>query len=145
MAPKKALAVAAKGRSKSTTPTRRLIDEDNADPAYVPQSESTRAREKRHRSRNSSIATEDARAKKREHQQREQARKASLVDEELRQQRVRESTTGVLSSVPVPDVVPTVRDDVSTTDGAEMIDGSATDGVLYDDPAGSRKQDPPTF
>uniref|UniRef100_M1DPP0 Integrase core domain containing protein n=1 Tax=Solanum tuberosum TaxID=4113 RepID=M1DPP0_SOLTU len=39
MAPKKALVVAVKGRSKSTAPTRRLIDEDTDvenDPAYVP-------------------------------------------------------------------------------------------------------------
>uniref|UniRef100_M1CYR5 Integrase core domain containing protein n=1 Tax=Solanum tuberosum TaxID=4113 RepID=M1CYR5_SOLTU len=36
MAPKKALAIAAEGRSKSIAPTCRLIDKDNVDPTYVP-------------------------------------------------------------------------------------------------------------
>uniref|UniRef100_M1DUU6 Integrase core domain containing protein n=1 Tax=Solanum tuberosum TaxID=4113 RepID=M1DUU6_SOLTU len=36
MAPKKGLAITAKGRSKSTTQTHRIIDEDTTDPVYVP-------------------------------------------------------------------------------------------------------------
>uniref|UniRef100_M1DKX4 Integrase core domain containing protein n=1 Tax=Solanum tuberosum TaxID=4113 RepID=M1DKX4_SOLTU len=59
---------------------------------------------------------EDARAKKQERQQNKQARRASIVDEELHQQRVRESTLG--ASISRPTTESTVRDDVSTTDGA---------------------------
>uniref|UniRef100_M1DDF7 Integrase core domain containing protein n=1 Tax=Solanum tuberosum TaxID=4113 RepID=M1DDF7_SOLTU len=43
--------------------------------------EPTRARGKRHRSKHSSEATEDDRAKKREHKQEKQAKRASIIDE----------------------------------------------------------------
>uniref|UniRef100_M1DIV7 Integrase core domain containing protein n=1 Tax=Solanum tuberosum TaxID=4113 RepID=M1DIV7_SOLTU len=130
----------------------------------IPQSESTRARGKRHRSSHTSDATEDARAKKRECQHTTYSRRASILDKELRQQSVRESTLGASSSVTAIEVVATVRDDVSTTDGAAIIDGSATDSIPHDvsitdgvvmidmsviegsphvDPAGSGKSNPP--
>uniref|UniRef100_M1DJD9 Integrase core domain containing protein n=1 Tax=Solanum tuberosum TaxID=4113 RepID=M1DJD9_SOLTU len=51
----------------------------------IAQPEPTRARGKWHRSSHISDTTEDARARKRERQQNEQARRASIVDEELRQ------------------------------------------------------------
>jgi len=109
----------------------------------IPQSESTRARGKRHRSSHTSDATEDAREKKRERQHTTYARRASIVDGELCQQRVRESALGASSFVPATEVVAAVRDDVSTIDGAAMIDGRATNGVPHVDPTGFGKPDPP--
>uniref|UniRef100_M1D9P3 Integrase core domain containing protein n=1 Tax=Solanum tuberosum TaxID=4113 RepID=M1D9P3_SOLTU len=53
--------------------------------------ESTRARGKRHRSKHSSEATKDERAKKQEHKKDKQAKRASIIDKQLRQERVRES------------------------------------------------------
>uniref|UniRef100_M1DAS0 Integrase core domain containing protein n=1 Tax=Solanum tuberosum TaxID=4113 RepID=M1DAS0_SOLTU len=51
----------------------------------IPQSESSRAQGKRHHFSHTSDATEDAREKKREHQHTTYDRRASIVDEELRQ------------------------------------------------------------
>uniref|UniRef100_M1DIM9 Integrase core domain containing protein n=1 Tax=Solanum tuberosum TaxID=4113 RepID=M1DIM9_SOLTU len=103
---------------------------------------STRARGKRPCSSCTSNATEDARTKKQERQQTEQARRVSIVDEEFHQQRVRECNDGASSSMPAIDIVAAMRDDVSTTDGDEMIDRSATDGVPRDDIAGFGKPNP---
>jgi len=83
----------------------------------LPQPESTRARGKRPRSSRTSVATEDAQIKKHERQQTDHARRASIVDEELRQQRVREVTLRDSSSRPTTEAVATVRDDMSTIDG----------------------------
>uniref|UniRef100_M1DV95 Integrase core domain containing protein n=1 Tax=Solanum tuberosum TaxID=4113 RepID=M1DV95_SOLTU len=47
------------------------------------QPEPTHARGKRHRSRHTFEATEDERAKKREHKQEKQAKRASILDEQL--------------------------------------------------------------
>jgi len=85
----------------------------------------THARGKRHRSRHSSEAIEDERAKKREYKQEKQAKKASILDEQLRQERVRESIIGASSSMPVTDVSNIVGHVVSTTNGAvRMIDST---------------------
>uniref|UniRef100_M1DCD1 Integrase core domain containing protein n=1 Tax=Solanum tuberosum TaxID=4113 RepID=M1DCD1_SOLTU len=64
------------------------------------QPEPTRTYGKRHRSNHISDTTEDVRARKWERQQNEQSRRASIVDEELRQQRVRESALGASISTP---------------------------------------------
>uniref|UniRef100_M1DZL3 Integrase core domain containing protein n=1 Tax=Solanum tuberosum TaxID=4113 RepID=M1DZL3_SOLTU len=120
----------------------------------VPQSESTRVRGKRHRSSHTSEATEDAREKKREHKQNEYARRASIVDEKLRQQKVRESIADASSFVPILEAVATVRYDVSTNDGTVRVIDITTEGAVIDDvgttegdpsvvPARSRTPDPP--
>ena len=44
-----------------------------------------------------------------------------MVDEELRQQRVRERVAGASSSAPVAEVQPILRDVVSTSDGAKRL------------------------
>uniref|UniRef100_M1DPW3 Integrase core domain containing protein n=1 Tax=Solanum tuberosum TaxID=4113 RepID=M1DPW3_SOLTU len=106
----------------------------------------------------------DSGAMKRERQDTTYARRAFIVDEDLHQQRVREGDLGALSYVLATEAVATVKDDVSTTDGATMIDGSssngithgvsttdgatmidrsATNGVPHVDQAGSGKPDPP--
>lgn len=85
--------------------------------------------------------TEAGRASKRECQQTKASRRASIVDEELRQQQARKISVGASSSVSTTDG--TVRVDVSITEGAEMVDASTTDGVSSVDRAGSKKPDPP--
>uniref|UniRef100_M1DT13 Integrase core domain containing protein n=1 Tax=Solanum tuberosum TaxID=4113 RepID=M1DT13_SOLTU len=72
----------------------------------------------------------DQRLRKRECQQTEEAQRASILDKELRQQRVREA--GVRPS-----------GSVSTTEGPASVDVVATDDVPSVDPAGSGKPDPP--
>uniref|UniRef100_M1DY80 Late blight resistance protein n=1 Tax=Solanum tuberosum TaxID=4113 RepID=M1DY80_SOLTU len=54
-------------------------------------------------------------------------------DEELRQQKVRESVAGASRSAPVVEVLPVVRDDVSTTDGAVKVTESTTESAMMDD------------
>ncbi|KAK4724067.1 hypothetical protein R3W88_026846 [Solanum pinnatisectum] len=82
----------------------------------------------------------------------EQVRKASIVDEELHEQRVRESTLGALSSRPT--IEATMQDDVGTTDGVVRVIDRTTKGDVIDDvgttegdpsvvPVGSGKRDPP--
>uniref|UniRef100_M1DFF5 Integrase core domain containing protein n=1 Tax=Solanum tuberosum TaxID=4113 RepID=M1DFF5_SOLTU len=66
----------------------------------IAQPKPTCSREKRHHSSHISDTTEDARARKRERQQNEKARRASIVDKELHQQRARESIIGASSSRP---------------------------------------------
>uniref|UniRef100_M1DQX5 Integrase core domain containing protein n=1 Tax=Solanum tuberosum TaxID=4113 RepID=M1DQX5_SOLTU len=118
------------------------------------QLELTRVHGKRPRSSRISDTTYDARAKKRERHQNGQTRKKSIVDEELRQQRVRESVAGVSSSVPIVEVLTIERDDVSTTDGAVKVIDSTIESSRLDDmgttegdpsviPVGSGKPDPP--
>uniref|UniRef100_M1DG93 Uncharacterized protein n=1 Tax=Solanum tuberosum TaxID=4113 RepID=M1DG93_SOLTU len=101
-----------------------------------------------------SDTTEDARAKKRELQQNEQARKASILDEESRQQRVREGALGASSSISTTEAMTAMRDDVSTTDGAVRVIDSTTENAVLEgtteggpsvDPAGSGKLDPPAY
>uniref|UniRef100_M1DYN1 Integrase core domain containing protein n=1 Tax=Solanum tuberosum TaxID=4113 RepID=M1DYN1_SOLTU len=118
----------------------------------ITQPEPTCSRGKRPLPSRITDTTEEARKKKREHQQHEQARKVSIVNEELHQQRVREGNLGASSSRPTTEA--TVRDDVSTTDGAFRVIDSTTEGVILDDmgttdggpsvvPAVFRKPDPP--
>uniref|UniRef100_M1DMJ6 Integrase core domain containing protein n=1 Tax=Solanum tuberosum TaxID=4113 RepID=M1DMJ6_SOLTU len=91
------------------------------------------ARGKRHRSRHTYEATEDEKAKKREHKQEKQAKRASILDEQLCQERVCESVAGASSSMPILDVPNTVGHDVSTTDGAvRMIDHTIKGSVIAD-------------
>uniref|UniRef100_M1DD25 Integrase core domain containing protein n=1 Tax=Solanum tuberosum TaxID=4113 RepID=M1DD25_SOLTU len=97
------------------------------------QPEPTRARGKRHRSRQTSEATKDKRAKKREHKQEKQAKRVSILDEHLRQERVRENVAGASSSMPVSDVLNTVGYDMSTTDGAVRMIDSTTEGAVIAD------------
>uniref|UniRef100_M1DW94 Integrase core domain containing protein n=1 Tax=Solanum tuberosum TaxID=4113 RepID=M1DW94_SOLTU len=112
--------------------------------------EPTHTKGKRHRS----SRTEEENAQKRQRRQEKASRKASILDEELRQRRVRESVAGSSSSAPVVEVPPVVRDVVSITDGAVRVIESTTEGVMMDDvgttegnptivPAGSGKPDPP--
>uniref|UniRef100_M1DPB8 Integrase core domain containing protein n=1 Tax=Solanum tuberosum TaxID=4113 RepID=M1DPB8_SOLTU len=119
------------------------------------QPDPTRARGKRHCSNQNFDTTEEARVKKRERQWTEQARKASIIDEELHQQKVRESARGASSSVPVVEVQTIESHDVSTTDGSVRRIDSTTEGVVIADVgttegglnvslAGSEKPDPPT-
>uniref|UniRef100_M1DEL4 Integrase core domain containing protein n=1 Tax=Solanum tuberosum TaxID=4113 RepID=M1DEL4_SOLTU len=99
----------------------------------IAQPEPTRARGKRHHSSHISDTTEDARARKWECQQNEQARRASIINEELRQQRARESIIGASSARPTTEIMTAVGDDVSTTDSAVRLTNSTTDGVVIDD------------
>uniref|UniRef100_M1DWY2 Integrase core domain containing protein n=1 Tax=Solanum tuberosum TaxID=4113 RepID=M1DWY2_SOLTU len=101
--------------------------------------EPTHATGKRHHS----SRTEEEKAQKRQHRQEKEARKASLLDEDLHQRKVRESATGASSSTPVVEVPPVVRDVVSTTDGAMMDDVGTTEGDPTIVPAGSGKPDSP--
>uniref|UniRef100_M1APM8 Integrase core domain containing protein n=1 Tax=Solanum tuberosum TaxID=4113 RepID=M1APM8_SOLTU len=112
--------------------------------------EPTHTKGKRHRS----SRTEEEKAQKRQRRQEKEARKSLILDEALRQQRVRESIVGASSSTPVVEVQPVVRDVVSTTDGAVRVTESPTEGAIMVDvgttegdprmvPAGSRKPDPP--
>ncbi|KAK4713085.1 hypothetical protein R3W88_018992 [Solanum pinnatisectum] len=126
-----------------------LFSEDIAQP------KPTHARGKRHRSSHNSDTTKKARAKKQERQQTEQAQKASIIDEELRQQKVLKSALGASSFVPIVEVPTVERDDVSTIDGAVRAIDSTTESARLDDvgttegnpsvvPTGSRKLDSPT-
>ena len=110
----------------------------------------TYAKGKRHRSHR----TEEEKAQKRQRRQEKEARRASIADEELRQQRVRERAAGASSSAPVAEVQPIMRGVASTTDGAEQlieitIEGTGiaevgtTEGAPTDVPEGSGKSDPP--
>uniref|UniRef100_M1DVI5 Integrase core domain containing protein n=1 Tax=Solanum tuberosum TaxID=4113 RepID=M1DVI5_SOLTU len=111
----------------------------------------THAKGKRHRSHR----TEKKKAHKRQRRQEKEAMRASIVDEELRQQRVRERVAGASSSAQVAEVQPVLRDVVSTTDGAVRLIESITESAMIADvdtiegattmvPAGSGKPDPPT-
>uniref|UniRef100_M1DXF6 Integrase core domain containing protein n=1 Tax=Solanum tuberosum TaxID=4113 RepID=M1DXF6_SOLTU len=111
----------------------------------------THAKGKRHRS----YRTEEGKAHKRQCQQKKEARRASIVDKELRQQRVRERIAGASSSAPVAEVQPVLRDVVSTSDGAERLLESTTEGAMIANvgtsegaptmgPAGSGKPNPPS-
>uniref|UniRef100_M1DZ10 Integrase core domain containing protein n=1 Tax=Solanum tuberosum TaxID=4113 RepID=M1DZ10_SOLTU len=110
----------------------------------------THAKGKRHRSHR----TEEEKAHKRQRRQEKEARRASIVDEELRQRRVRERVAGASSSAPVAEIQPVLRDVVSTTDGAvrliesttesDMIaDVGTTEGATTTVPAGSGRPDLP--
>uniref|UniRef100_M1D8P7 Integrase core domain containing protein n=1 Tax=Solanum tuberosum TaxID=4113 RepID=M1D8P7_SOLTU len=101
--------------------------------------EPTHAKGKRH----CSSHTEEEKSHKRQCRQEKEAMNASILDEELRQLRVRESAAGLSSSAPVVEVPPVVRDVVSTTDGAMMDDVGTTEGDPTIVPAGSGKLDPP--
>uniref|UniRef100_M1DMS7 Integrase core domain containing protein n=1 Tax=Solanum tuberosum TaxID=4113 RepID=M1DMS7_SOLTU len=112
----------------------------------------THAKGKRHRSHR----TEEEKAHKRQHRQEKEARRASIVDEELRQHRARERVVGASSSAPVVEVQPVLSYVVSTTDGAKRLIESTTEGATIADvgitegaptivPAGSGKPDPPAY
>uniref|UniRef100_M1DLF1 Integrase core domain containing protein n=1 Tax=Solanum tuberosum TaxID=4113 RepID=M1DLF1_SOLTU len=107
------------------------------------QTEPTCARGKRHRSKHLSEATEDERAKKRQHKQEKQAKRASIIDEQLRQERVRESVVGASSSMPISDVSNIVVHDMSITYGAVRMIDSTTEGGPNVAVAGFGKPDPP--
>uniref|UniRef100_M1DY21 Integrase core domain containing protein n=1 Tax=Solanum tuberosum TaxID=4113 RepID=M1DY21_SOLTU len=105
------------------------------------QPESACARGKRHRSSHKTKLTEEEKASKRQRKQEKKAQKASIIDEQLRQQRAREMVVGASSSIPVSEVLPTVADDVSTTEGAVRPTDSTTEGAMtkYE---GTTKGDP---
>ncbi|KAK4707271.1 hypothetical protein R3W88_033192 [Solanum pinnatisectum] len=67
-------------KSAPTAPTNDMML-DTLFSEEISQSESSRARGKRHHSSHTSYTTEDARAKKRERQQTTQARRSFIVDE----------------------------------------------------------------
>uniref|UniRef100_M1DS40 Integrase core domain containing protein n=1 Tax=Solanum tuberosum TaxID=4113 RepID=M1DS40_SOLTU len=99
--------------------------------------EPTHTKGKRHRS----SRTGEEKAQKRQCRQEKEARKAPILDEELHQQRVRESIAGPSSFVLVVEVPPIVRDVVSTTDGAVRVTESTTKGAMMDD-VGTIEGDP---
>uniref|UniRef100_M1DAT4 Integrase core domain containing protein n=1 Tax=Solanum tuberosum TaxID=4113 RepID=M1DAT4_SOLTU len=112
--------------------------------------EPTHAKGNRHRSHR----TEEEKAHKRQRWKEKEARRASIADEELRQQRVRERVAGASSSASVVEVQPFLRDVVSTTDDAVRVIESTIEGAMIADvgttegaptivPAGSGKPDPP--
>uniref|UniRef100_M1DEE5 Uncharacterized protein n=1 Tax=Solanum tuberosum TaxID=4113 RepID=M1DEE5_SOLTU len=96
---------------------------------------------KRPRSIRASNNNETGRVSKRELQESKAAQRASSIDEELRQQRIRDFGIGAFSSVSTTDGAAKV--DVSTTDSAETINAGTTEGDPIVDPAGSGKSDPP--
>ncbi|KAK4729550.1 hypothetical protein R3W88_022538 [Solanum pinnatisectum] len=81
------------------------------------------------------------RLRMRERLQTKVAWRASIVDEELRQQQAREIGVGPSSSVSTTEGAEKV--DVSTTERAGIVDGSTTEGVPNVDPVGFGKPDPP--
>uniref|UniRef100_M1DNM1 Integrase core domain containing protein n=1 Tax=Solanum tuberosum TaxID=4113 RepID=M1DNM1_SOLTU len=102
--------------------------------------------------RRASDDTEVGRVSKREHQETEVARRASIIDERLWQQRDREVGVGASSRLSTTDGAVRVgvsttdgeaRVDASTTDGAEMVDVGTTDGDPSFDLVGSEKPNPP--
>uniref|UniRef100_M1DGQ6 Integrase core domain containing protein n=1 Tax=Solanum tuberosum TaxID=4113 RepID=M1DGQ6_SOLTU len=99
--------------------------------------EPTHTKGKRHRS----SRTEEEKAQKRQRRQEKEARKASILDEDLHQQRVRESIAGASSFAPIVKVPPVVRGVVSTTDGAVRMTESTTEGAMMDD-VGTTEGDP---
>uniref|UniRef100_M1DNY3 Integrase core domain containing protein n=1 Tax=Solanum tuberosum TaxID=4113 RepID=M1DNY3_SOLTU len=105
-------------------------------------------RGKRHRSSHKTELTEEEKASKRQRRQEERARKASIIDEQLRQQRTSEMIDGASSSMPVGIDVRTTegatRVTDSTTDGVVLVDAVTTEGDPSVDLAGSGKLDPPT-
>uniref|UniRef100_M1DFE2 Integrase core domain containing protein n=1 Tax=Solanum tuberosum TaxID=4113 RepID=M1DFE2_SOLTU len=101
--------------------------------------EPTHAKGKRHRS----SRTEEEKDQKRQRRQENEARKVSILDEELRQRRVRESAAGASSSATVVEVPPVVKDVMGTTDGAMMDDVGTTEGDPTIVLAGSGKPNPP--
>uniref|UniRef100_M1DI10 Integrase core domain containing protein n=1 Tax=Solanum tuberosum TaxID=4113 RepID=M1DI10_SOLTU len=118
------------------------IAEEGTEPTYT--------KGKRH----CSSRTEEEKSQKRQRRQEKKTRNASILDEEMRQQRVCESIAGASSSVPIIEVPPVVRDVVSTTDDAVRVTESTTEGAMMDDvgitegdpsivPAGSGKPNPP--
>uniref|UniRef100_M1DJ61 Integrase core domain containing protein n=1 Tax=Solanum tuberosum TaxID=4113 RepID=M1DJ61_SOLTU len=108
----------------------------------MPLPNSSHADRKRPHSGHSSDDTEDERLRKRERQQTEVAGRASIVDEEMRQQRAMEISIGPSSGMSTTGGA--IRVAESTTKGDEMVDGSATEGILSINPAGSGKLDSPT-
>uniref|UniRef100_M1DYG2 Integrase core domain containing protein n=1 Tax=Solanum tuberosum TaxID=4113 RepID=M1DYG2_SOLTU len=121
----------------------------------------THAKGKRHRSHR----IEEKKAHRRQRWQEKEARRASIADQDLRQQRVRERVAGASSSAPVAKVQAVLRDVVSTTDGAASVIDITSEGAMIADagttegsptivpagcegaptiiPAGSGKLDPP--
>uniref|UniRef100_M1DYQ6 Integrase core domain containing protein n=1 Tax=Solanum tuberosum TaxID=4113 RepID=M1DYQ6_SOLTU len=85
---------------------------------------------------------EAERASKRKRQDKEAARWASIVDEELRQQQLREIGTGASRSVSTTTCSVRVAD--RTTDGVVIVEVGTTEGGTIIDPAGSGKPNPPT-
>uniref|UniRef100_M1D860 Integrase core domain containing protein n=1 Tax=Solanum tuberosum TaxID=4113 RepID=M1D860_SOLTU len=97
--------------------------------------------------------TEEEKAQKRQRRQEKEGRRVSIIDEELRQQRVRERAAVASSSALVVKFQPILRDLVSITDGADRLIESTTEGARIfevgttegaptDVPAGSGKPDP---
>uniref|UniRef100_M1D9T7 Integrase core domain containing protein n=1 Tax=Solanum tuberosum TaxID=4113 RepID=M1D9T7_SOLTU len=121
------------------------IHADHPDNAPTP--DPIRARGERHRSCSLFEVVDDARARKRERKQEEQARRASILDEELRQRSMLKAAAGASSSVPVRIDVSTtdgvVRVVDSTTDGVVLVDAGTTEGDPSVDPIGYGKPDPP--
>jgi len=76
-----------------------------------------------------------------DHQQLEEATRASLLEEEMRQQRAREVDVGPSARVRTTEDVERV--DENTTKSVGIVDESATDGVPSVDPTGSQKLESP--
>uniref|UniRef100_M1DTE1 Integrase core domain containing protein n=1 Tax=Solanum tuberosum TaxID=4113 RepID=M1DTE1_SOLTU len=119
-----------------------LFSRDDAEEQLEP----TRAHGKRHQYHTTEL-TKVEKASKGQCRQEKKARKASIIDVQLRERRTREMIDGVSSSMPG-------RIDVSTTEGALRVPDSTTDGVVFVDAgttegdpsadlAGSEKSDPP--
>lgn len=90
---------------------------------------------KRHRSRHTTEDSDEACAIKRDRTELEWARRASFVDEEVRQRRTLEMAVEASSFIPA-------SDKRSTTDDAEVA-VRTTKSCPIDDLAGSEKSNPP--
>uniref|UniRef100_M1DXG2 Integrase core domain containing protein n=1 Tax=Solanum tuberosum TaxID=4113 RepID=M1DXG2_SOLTU len=116
------------------------VDAILATPVVEPQAAPS-ALGKRHRSSPKTELTEEENARKRECIQEKKVQKASIIDEQLRQQRAREMVAGASSSMPIYEVLPTVADDVSTTWGGVRPTYSTTEGAVTKD-VGTTEGDP---
>uniref|UniRef100_M1DJ92 CCHC-type domain-containing protein n=1 Tax=Solanum tuberosum TaxID=4113 RepID=M1DJ92_SOLTU len=93
--------------------------------------------------------TEEEKDSKRQRRLEKKARKASIIDEQLRQQRASEMIVGASSSMPMGIDVSTtegvIRVTYSTIVGAVLVDAGTTEGDPSVDLAGFRKSDPPIY
>uniref|UniRef100_M1DPY4 Integrase core domain containing protein n=1 Tax=Solanum tuberosum TaxID=4113 RepID=M1DPY4_SOLTU len=108
----------------------------------MPPPDSSQAAGKRPRSGRTSDDAEAHILNKKERQQLEETTRASLLKEEIRQQRAREIGVGPSNGVSTTEGA--VRVDVSTIESVGLVVRSATDGIPSVDPAGSGKPNPPS-
>uniref|UniRef100_M1D9N3 Integrase core domain containing protein n=1 Tax=Solanum tuberosum TaxID=4113 RepID=M1D9N3_SOLTU len=131
-----------KHESAPTTPVDNTVSDALFEDEMPPPASSRNAGKLPHSSR-AYDDTEVGRVSKRERQETEAAQRASIIDEELWQQRIREVGVGASSSVSTTDGA--VRINVSTTEVAETVDAGTTEGDPIVNPAGSMNPDPSAY